>query len=82
MRKRCPLAPGWRGSDATVLADDAEHINLDVERQVHLLVAEAERPIGFVHAAERGLHHALVPISSMDMLAGDRFDPFDDRVRG
>ncbi len=62
------------------VADDTKHINLDVERQVHLLVAEAKRPIGIVHAPERGLHHALVSI--FDMLAGDRFDPFDDRVSG
>jgi hypothetical protein len=50
---------------------------------VHLFVAEAECPIGFAHAAERGLHHARVPIFTlMGMLAGDRFDPFDDGVRG
>jgi hypothetical protein len=82
MRKRCPLEPGRRRFDAAALADHAKHVDFDVERQVHLLVAEAERVIGLVRGAERGLHHALAGVIVGAIAAVDRCDPLDDRVRG
>jgi len=66
---------GRRRADAAVLAHHAEHVDVDVERQVHLLVAEAERAIVF-RAPERGLHHALAfSLLIRDFVAVDRFDP-------